>query len=210
MKKAVILLFSLLVLLSACEKSTISEESIDSSSLGQETSNVIDANAVVSDIYSKILVFKDIFENRLPYIEAPEPIDEEYDYVIVNDERFKSFDDIYNFFKTFFPEYNALNFVNQLKYPFDEGNPSYYVERNRVLYKLREPGLILINFRYWVYDQAEITLRDDGSIFVKVPTKERPEYPFTLDYYFIIVNNGENWIIKEYNVYRGSAYDSRA
>ncbi len=38
------------------------------------------------------------------------------------------------------------------------------------------------------------------SIYVKVPTKSELNNSSTLDYYFIIVNNGENWIIKEYNM----------
>ncbi|GEM_PF-827232 len=69
---------------------------------------------------------------------------------------------------------------------------------------------MLINFMYWVYEQAEITLRDDGSIFVVVPTKDGPDYPVVFDYYFIIVNNGENWIIQEYNIYYKSDHESGA
>ena len=187
---------------SKIDDASLDDVSLDLSTLSQETSSdEIDVEAIVSDVYEKILTHKDIFEDRLKYIEAPEPIDDQYEYVIVDDDRFKSFQDILDFFKTFLPADEAENNIRMLTIPFDEVNPAFYVEKDGVLYKLGDPGLIDIIFLYWVYEEAKMEMKDDGSIFVTVPTKSKPDTTYTLDYYFIIINNGENWVIKEFNVY---------
>ncbi|MDD4165337.1 MAG: hypothetical protein PHV32_12290 [Eubacteriales bacterium] len=190
------------------QDSTVTQESTQNdlsvyscatSSDENNSSNELDLKYIFEDFYERYKTYGEIQMLQLDSIELNEAVIDDYDYYcIVNDERFTSIEDICDFVKTVFSEERAEE-VYDLLFTDKSGPgvhlPPLYVEKNGVLYMAKDE-VNGYRIEKWDLENLFIELKEDNSIYVKIPSYIGDKLTGSF-IYISMINNGNDWVIKE-------------